>query len=179
MVATDIIKKHYKEGSELYEILLTHSTSVANKAVEIAQMHPEMDIDKDFVYEAALLHDIGVYLTNAPKIQCFGRYEYICHGYLGAEIVRKEGYEKHALVCERHTGSGITKESIIKNNIPVPCRDMIPETVEEKLVCFADKFYSKSKLDRLKTVDEIRKSLSKYGEASLNRFEGMVKLFLG
>jgi uncharacterized protein len=178
MDATHIIKKYYTEGSELYKILLTHSLSVANKALEIAQMHPELTIDKTFVYESAMLHDIGIFLTNAPKAQCFGEYRYICHGYLGAEIMRNEGFDKHALVCERHTGSGLTKEEIIQNNLPIPHRDMIPESLEEKLVCFADKFYSKSKPEREKSIDKIRKSLSKYGNAPLNRFNDMVKLFL-
>ncbi|MDR0683302.1 MAG: HDIG domain-containing protein [Dysgonamonadaceae bacterium] len=179
MVPLDIIKKYYKEGSELYEILLIHSFSVANKALEIAQMHSEWEIDKDFVYEAASLHDIGIFLTNAPKIQCFGKYPYICHGYLGAEIMRKEGFEKHALVCERHTGMGLDKKTIIQDKLPVPQRDMLPETLEEKLICFSDKFFSKSKLDRVKTIEQIKKHLSKHGSDSVSRFEEMIKLFLG
>ncbi|MCC8146496.1 MAG: HD domain-containing protein [Bacteroidales bacterium] len=173
----EIIKKYYNEDSELYKILLTHSTAVAEKSLEILNMHPEWSLDKDFIYESALLHDIGIFQTDASDIQCFGKYPYICHGYLGAELVRKEGYPKHALVCERHTGSGLTKEDV--KNFPVPYRDMLPESLEEKLICFADKFYSKTKLDKVKTVDKIRKNLSKYGEDSLNRFDAMVKLFLG
>jgi uncharacterized protein len=179
MIPTDIIKKYYKEGSELYEILLTHSLSVANKALEIAQMHLEWEVDTNFVYEAALLHDIGIFLTDAPKIQCFGKYPYICHGYLGAEIMRKEGFENHALVCERHTGTGLTKKRIIQNKLPVPQRDMLPETLEERLICFSDKFFSKSKLNRVKTIKQIKKQLSKHGNDSVSRFEDMVKLFLG
>jgi uncharacterized protein len=178
MIPTDIIKKYYQEGSKLYDILLTHSFSVADKALEIAQMHPEWETDKTFVYESALLHDIGIFLTDAPKIQCFGEYRYICHGYLGAEIMRKEGFDKHALVCERHTGSGMTKEEIEREKLPVPCRDMLPETIEEKLICFADKFFSKSKPEQVKSVEQIRKSLSKYGIDSVQRFDDMVKLFL-
>jgi uncharacterized protein len=178
MTPTNIIKKYYVEGSELYKILLAHSFSVADKALEITRMHPELNIDKRFVYEAALLHDIGIYLTSAPKIYCFGEYPYICHGFLGAEIMRKEGLEKHALVCERHTGSGLSKDYIVRHVLPLPQRDMLPESVEEKLVCFADKFYSKSGREGVKTVDQIRKHLSKYGVNILQRFEDMVKLFL-
>ncbi|GHT88158.1 phosphohydrolase [Bacteroidia bacterium] len=179
MKPTEIIKKYYKEKSELYAILLAHSFAVADKALEIVRMHPEWDMDKIFVYEAALLHDIGIFQTDAPKIQCFGKYPYICHGYLGAGILRKEGFDKHALVCERHTGAGLTKENIRKNQLPLPHRDMLPETLEEKLVCFADKFYSKSKPDKVKTVDQVQKSIAKYGADSLLRWEEMVKLFLG
>jgi len=42
-----------------------------------------------------------------------------------------EGYPKHGLVCERHTGTGITLEMIIKNNLPLPHRDMVPVSMEE------------------------------------------------
>jgi uncharacterized protein len=179
MAPKEIIKKYYKEGSEVYAILLAHSMAVADKALEIIRMHPEWNLDKVFVYESALLHDIGICRTDAPKIHCFGTYPYICHGYLGAGMLRKEGMDKHAWICERHTGMGLTKENILKNRLPLPHRDMLPETVEEKLICFADKFYSKSKPDSEKTVDQIRNSLSKYGADSLNRWEEMVKLFLG
>ena len=176
MDAIGIIKKYYEEDSPLYNILLTHSELVAQKSLEILKMHPEWNLDSDFVYESAILHDIGIYLTSAPSIYCYGKYPYICHGYLGAELMRKEGYPKHALTCERHTGSGLTKEDI--KGLPIPQKDMLPESLEEKLVCFADKFYSKSDLGKVKTIDRIRKSMAKRGDAALNRFEEMVKLFL-
>jgi uncharacterized protein len=179
MIPAEIIKKYYTEGSESYNILLVHSLAVANKALEIISTRPELNLDKAFVYEAALVHDIGIFLTNAPEIHCFGKSRYICHGYLGAEIMRKEGFEKHAWVCERHTGSGLTKETIVQNQFPIPQRDMIPLSVEEKLICFSDKFYSKSKIEKVKTVEQIRKSLSKYGDESVDRFNEMLKLFLG
>jgi uncharacterized protein len=179
MIPVDIIKKYYEEGTELYNLLLAHSFSVADKALEIALIHSEMNIDKTFVYEAALLHDIGIFQTDAPEIHCFGKFRYICHGHLGAEIMRREGFDKHALVCERHTGSGLTKEEIIRNDLPLPHKDMLPVSLEEKLVCFADKFYSKSKPERVKKVEKIRKSLSKYGEEPLKRFDEMLKMFLG
>lgn len=179
MIAFEIIKKYYEEGSPLYNILITHSVSVAEKAIEILKLHPEWNLDQDFIYESSLLHDIGIFMTNAPKILCYGKYPYICHGYLGAEIVRKEGLPKHALICERHTGSGLTKEDLKRENLPIPCRDMLPESLEEKLVCFADKFYSKTKLNEVKTIDQIRQSLSKYGNESLYRFDDMLKIFIG
>jgi uncharacterized protein len=179
MEAMDIIKKHYKYKSKLYNILITHSLLVANKALEIVKMHSEWKINKPFILEASLLHDIGIYLTNAPNIQCLGIHPYICHGYLGAKILLKENFHKHALICERHIGSGLTIKDIIQNNIPIPHSNFIPETLEEKLICFADKFYSKTQLYKLKTVDQIKKILSKHGNDSVSRFENMLKLFLG
>ncbi|MDR0546368.1 MAG: HDIG domain-containing protein [Dysgonamonadaceae bacterium] len=179
MAAIDIIHKYYREGDELYAILLSHSYAVAEKALDIAKNHPELVINQAFVEEAALLHDIGIFLTDAPKIHCFGSYPYICHGYLGADLLRKEGWDKYALVCERHTGTGLTLENIIQNQLPLPHRAMTPETIEEKLVCFADKFFSKSKPGKEKSPDKICKSIEKYGADSVARWDELVKLFLG
>ena len=74
-----LIDKYYAKGSPLYDILVTHSRRVAEKAQEIANSHPELEADENFLYEAAMLHDIGIYLTHAPDIQCFGTRPYICH----------------------------------------------------------------------------------------------------
>ena len=174
-----IIQQYYEPGTPLYEILVTHDTSVANKALEIAQMHPEMNLDTGFIYEAAMVHDIGIFMTYAPEIFCEGKHRYICHGYLGSQLMEEEGYPRHALVCERHTGTGIRKEEIIRHDYPLPHRDMMPVSLEEQLICFADKFYSKKHLEREKPIDKILKGLSKHGEESVVCFQEWCKLFLG
>lgn len=173
-----VFNKYYQPGTSLYNSVWSHSRLVADKALQLAQAHPELEIDLDFVYEAAMIHDIGVFLTNAPSIYCTGDQPYICHGVLGAELMRADGYPRHALVCERHTGTGLTVADIIAQNLPLPHRDMCPVSLEEKLVCFADKFYSKSNPDREKPLDKVRKSVARYGEDSLRRFEEMAALFL-
>ena len=175
----EIINEYYEENTPLYDILVAHSRLVAQKALNIAEMHPEMHLNKEFIYEAAMLHDLGIFKTNAPEIHCFGELPYICHGSVGSEILMKKGYEKHALVCERHTGTGLSATEIIKNNYPIPPREMIPETMEEILVCFADKFFSKTKMEKEKTVEKIRRGLVKHGEDSVKRFDDWHKLFLG
>ena len=174
-----IISEYYEEGSLLYDILVTHSNSVAQKALEIAEMHPEMNLDKNFIHEAAMLHDVGIFGTLAPEIHCFGELPYICHGSIGSEILMKKGYKKYALVCERHTGTGMSLIEILRNNHPIPHRNMIPESPEEKLICFADKFYSKTKSDKEKSIDKIRTGLAKHGTDSVKRFDEWCKLFLG
>ena len=154
MNALAIINKYYSEENELKHILLTHSRSVADKALQIAVKHPELHLDAGFLEEAALLHDIGIFMTDASGIQCFGTHPYICHGYLGSELLMKEGYPRHALVCERHTGAGMSLQSIIEQDLPIPHRDMVPVSMEEQVICFADKFFSKTHLDREKSVEK-------------------------
>ena len=73
----DIIAKYYPADSEVYTILVTHSRSVADKALAIARMHPEMNLDLTFIEEAAMLHDIGIFLCDAPEIDCHGSAKYI------------------------------------------------------------------------------------------------------
>lgn len=173
-----LIDKYYPVENELKHILLTHSRSVADKALEMAGKHPELNLDLQFVEEAALLHDIGIFKTDAPDICCFGTCPYICHGYLGADLMRQEGFLRHALVCERHTGAGITLKAMEEQKLPLPHREMVPVSLEEQLVCFADKFYSKTHLDREKTVEKARKSIAKYGEDGVARFDGWCRIFL-
>ena len=178
MDALAIIDKYYPAEDELKHILLTHSRSVADKALGVAARHPELGLDTAFLEEGALLHDIGIFLTDAPDICCRGTAPYICHGSLGADLMRAEGYPRHALVCERHTGAGLSLEQIVRENLPVPRRDMVPVSLEEQVICFADKFFSKTHLEREKTVDKALRSLAPYGEEGVNRFKGWCERFL-
>ncbi len=174
----EIIDKYYPEENEQRRIFLTHSRLVAAKALEIAAKHPEFGLDERFLWEAAMLHDIGIFLTDAPGIYCTGSLPYICHGYLGADLLREEGFPQHALVCERHTGAGLSLSDILSAKLPLPQRDMLPVSIEEKAICFADKFFSKTHPDREKTPEKIRKSLSRFGEEGVRRFDAWSKLFL-
>ena len=172
-----LIDKYYPEDNELRHILINHSQSVARKALQIVSSHPELHLDAQFVEEAAMLHDLGIFRTDAPGIQCFGSEPYICHGRLGAEILRKEGYERHARVCERHTGAGITCKEIIAQGLPLPHQDFLPETLEEKVICYADKFFSKTHLDQEKSIEKAEKSLAKFGEDGVMRFREWERMF--
>ncbi len=172
-----ILEKYYAKNPRLFEILLKHSKAVAEKALRIAERFPE--VDKEFVYQAAMLHDIGVIFTYIPELNPEGKHPYIAHGYLGRQLLEKEGLPKHALVCERHIGVGITKEEILKKKLPLPPRDMVPQTLEEKIVAFADKFFSKRPdgVVREKSVEEVIKDISKYGEEKVKIFKEWLKLF--
>lgn len=173
----EIINKYYPEDNELRHILLVHSRAVADKALAIADRHPELSLDRQFIEEAAMLHDIGIVRCNAPGIQCFGTEPYICHGRIGADMLRAEGFPRHARVCERHTGAGITRSQIIEQKLPLPEQDFLPETMEEKVICYADKFFSKTHLDEEKTIEQAIASLSKFGEEGVTRFREWVKMF--
>ncbi|MBP5338625.1 MAG: phosphohydrolase [Prevotella sp.] len=167
-----IIDNYYPEAeNDLRQLLLRHSRQVADRCLLIAQRHPELHLDEAFLEEAAMLHDIGIRWCHAPSIFCQGHEPYIRHGLLGGQLLRQKGLERHARVCERHTGTGITREQIEAQGLPLPLDGCYcPETLEEQLVCYADKFYSKSRPDRELTVEQAAQSLAKFGQDGVRKF---------
>lgn len=172
-----IIDLYYPEDTALRHILMIHSRAVMERALAICDRHRELNLDRNFIVEAAMLHDVGVFRCNAPGILCYGSEPYICHGRIGAELLRQAGFPRHARVCERHTGAGLTCAEIIKQNLPLLHEDFLPETLEEKLICYADKFYSKSSICRVKTMEQAERSLSKFGEEGVKRFRDWACIF--
>ncbi|WP_020586161.1 HD domain-containing protein [Desulfobacter curvatus] len=169
----EIISQFYDPDSKLFTLLVEHSRKVAAKSLEIAKGVAHLNPDMDFIENAAMLHDIGIFKTSSPKIGCAGKYPYVCHGYLGRELLDGLGLPREfGLVSERHTGAGITLENIIEADLPLPHRDMVPVTLEEKIICCADKFYSKSpkKQNKVMTRKKIEKSLAKLNPGHAERF---------
>ena len=172
-----IIHKYYPEDNELRRLLIRHSRDVAGRALLIASRHPELGLDTAFVEEAAMLHDLGIFMTDAPGIYCHGTDPYIRHGIDGATLLRSEGFPLHARVCERHTGTGITARQVAERHLPLPECDFTPETMEEQVICYADKFFSKSHPDSARTVEQAARSLGKFGQEGVNKFMLWAKMF--
>jgi uncharacterized protein len=176
----DIIEKLYYKDSITYGILVSHGKQVAEKALQVASKNADLKPDLKFIEEAAMLHDIGIFLTDTPDLCCIGDYPYICHGYLGRELLEKIGFPKHGLVCERHIGVGITLEDVKSQDLLLPERDMVPISIEEQIVCYADKFFSKgihavSRKER--TVEEAMDIISRYGPDKTDVFMKWVEKF--
>lgn len=142
---------------------MIHSRQVADRCLAIVAKHKELPVDVQFMEEAAMLHDIGIYRCDAPGIHCHGTEPYLRHGPIGGEILRAEGFPRHARVAERHTGTGLPGYE--------------PETLEEQIICYADKFYSKSRLDRVLTVAETAQSLEKFGHEGVLKFLAWAECF--
>lgn len=164
----EIIRKYYAEDSEAFRYLVVHSRAVARKAVEVAE---RVGADVVFVEEAAMLHDIGIFRCDFSEIGCHGDEPRIRHGIIGREILESEGLPRHALVCERHIGTGLTVQDIERQDLPLPHRDMVPVSIEEQIVCFADLFFSKADWEEEKSVEDIRKGLARHGADKVGKFD--------
>ena len=196
----DIIYHFYPHDTALRRLLILHSEKVRDKAFaileEACRNNPSTEllcIDEQLVNDGALLHDLGIGRTYGPGIHCEGNEPYICHGIIGARMLRDlidenrclkfsvapERLEQIARICERHTGAGLSMRDIVNQNLPItPPRDLVPETLEEKLVCLADKFYSKSgDPSKEKDLERVKRSLMKFGADSTARFEELCRLF--
>lgn len=175
----DLLAQYYDPQSGIFKILVEHGKLVARKALAAARKVAEMKPNLEFIKTAAMLHDIGIFQTDSPAFGCTGKHPYICHGILGSELLRNKGYQKLALVCERHVGAGISIADIQQHHLPLPERDMIPISIEEQLICYADKFFSKNGNGRPpeKSIAEIIDDLSPYGPDKVRRFESWVKKF--
>lgn len=182
MDALEIIRSFYPADTALRRRLLKHSEQVRDKALELAR-HSGAAADLEVVAAGAMLHDIGIGRCDAPGIDCRGDAPYIAHGTIGARMLREYGsehgldLEAYARICERHTGSGITAAEVKLQRLPLEVRDYLPETAEEALVCLADKFFSKSGDMTEKPLPKIRKSMLKFGAASLERFDALCRRF--
>ncbi len=155
------------------EILMTHGRMVAGKALEVCG-HLDVDAEtRALVIEAAYLHDIGVCRTDSPDIGCHGTEPYIRHGIIGREILDSEGLPLHALIAERHTGVGLTVADIVSQKLPLPEREMVPYSLPERIICFADLFFSKNpaKIEVEKSADKIRRTLSRHGSEKVALFD--------
>ncbi len=167
----EIIRKYCVPGSRVFHVMVDHGKKVSQKALTAADQVVHLKPDRRFILEAAMLHDIGMVYTDLPKLGCGGTHPYICHGLLGRIILETMGLHRHAMVCERHVGTGLTADDIRRQQIPLPLRDMVPETMEEQIICYADKFYSKSwPGNGEKSIDEIVKSLSRFGTEKVEKF---------
>ncbi|MBC8018905.1 MAG: HDIG domain-containing protein [Verrucomicrobia bacterium] len=160
-------------------IIAGHGSAVAGLALNVCHALGLSEADCRFVEEAALLHDIGVCRIQAPRLGLEGGFPYIMHGIIGREILEGEGLPRHALVCERHIGVGLTVEDIIRQQLPLPQRDMTPRSTCERIICFADLFYSKNpnKITFQKSPEQVRNKLAGFGDDKVQIFEGWMELF--
>jgi uncharacterized protein len=104
-----------------------HCLAVANKASRLAYaLEGRFSIDRNYLWSAALLHDIGRCVTHDP----------IMHGVEGYHLLMKLGHSREASVCISHILFGLDATEAV--SFGLPAHDFIPRTIEERLVPLVD-----------------------------------------
>jgi uncharacterized protein len=126
--------------------VIDHCKMVSRVSVSIAKafVNKGFDVDVKLVEVSSLLHDIGRCKTHT-----------VDHGIVGGQIARSLGLSRSIVrIIERHVGGGVPKDEA--RMLGWPPRDYLPRTLEEKIVCYADK-----RVEGLKTVP-IERALKPY-----------------
>jgi uncharacterized protein len=161
---------------EALDQVYTHCRIVCDIA---EQLHASSGLGADvgLVRAGALLHDVGVYrLYDAAGRLDHARY--IWHGLLGYELLRGEGLaEALCRFASHHTGVGITREDVLRQQLPLPPADYVAETPEEALVMYADKFHTKTAPPAFLTAPAYAAYVRRFGANQVAAFEAMRAAF--
>ena len=118
---------HQKYGSN--QAIVGHCKTVAKAAGVICEELRKQGkrVDWEAVRAGALLHDIGR-----------NRVQTVRHGLEGAEMLWDQGVDDRVVeMVRKHVGAGISPEEA--ESLGMPDFDFLPRTLEERIVCFADK----------------------------------------
>ncbi|MFX0039814.1 MAG: HDIG domain-containing metalloprotein [Promethearchaeota archaeon] len=130
-----------------------HSEKVADKAIEIAHKIKKVKVDVNLVEIGALLHDIGRVKTHSFK-----------HALIGGKILKQRGFSnKLARICETHILGGLDKEDA--RRVGLPEKNYIPSTLEEKIICLADKHMAGTR--EVTIQDRFNRWFRKYGRSKI------------
>ena len=87
-------------GNMFQELIWTHSLIIFDIAKQIGKELNEkynIKIDFDLLYIGALVHDIGVYNCFDQNLQ--PTRDYVEHGFIGYNILKKENYDDYMIYC--------------------------------------------------------------------------------
>ncbi|MEZ4678824.1 MAG: HDIG domain-containing protein [Caldilineaceae bacterium] len=174
-----IIHRYLAPDSAAYPLYLIHCTLVAKLALEIAERLALDAAAQRFIEEAAMLHDIGIVRTQMPVIFCDGALPYLYHLTEGHKLLEAEGLPQHARVAQTHSGIVLTAEGLTAVGLTDDLGPFMPRSLEEKIINFADLFYSKDSatLWRNRSVIEARDSIEKFAPTNLILFDQWAATF--
>lgn len=172
----EALHRSHAPNEEVFELVWTHCRIVGDIALQLAQSSG-VELDIQLVKAGCLLHDIGVYsLFDESGFENVK--DYITHGVRGEEILKYEGFNETIWrFASHHTGAGITKEQIVRSNLPLPHQDFLAETPEEELVMYADKFHSKTEPPYFNSHEYYTDYVARFGEASSASFAALTAKF--
>jgi uncharacterized protein len=176
-----LLHQKYAKSEMLLELVWTHCNIVVDIALDLLdnQEFDKSGLPREYVIQAGLLFDIGVYLCGGyewmPGQEPADR-PYVQHGVVGAWILQQEGYAPQIIqVAHSHAGVGISHDDIRNYGLQLPEADYLPYTMLQMLLAYASKFHSKT--PKFKDRNMITASLSRFGKQKVERFEELEAMF--
>ncbi|MCW4035550.1 MAG: TIGR00295 family protein [Candidatus Bathyarchaeota archaeon] len=130
--------------------VVEHCKAVSALAIKFANIckNKGYPVDVDLVEVGALLHDIGRSKTHD-----------VDHAVVGVEIAESLNLPASIVsIIECHIGGGIGENEAKMLGLPV--KDYLPTTMEQKIVCYADKLISGNKVVPIEhTIESFSKKL--------------------
>jgi uncharacterized protein len=161
---------------EAFELVHTHCEIVRRIAEQLLARR-DHGLDAELVRVGCLLHDIGVYrlFDGTGALDHSG---YIRHGVLGRDLLQELGFDERLWgFCARHIGMGLTREDVCRQGLPIPVADYLPESGEEELVMYADKFHRKTSPPVFMTADSCAITVRRFGDDKARRFAASLDRF--
>lgn len=141
---------------------------------------PPRLLDEHLVLIGGLLHDIGTYRvfkhdgSDGEPLK-FSKKRYILHGLKGYEYLLDEGVDESiAQFCRNHTGVGLTRDDVVRQELPLPPADYVPMNLEQEVVMYADKFHSKSVPPKFLQVEAYTARAERFGGENKQRWLDLV-----
>ncbi len=116
--------------------VIAHCLTVTDYALDLAAKIETKgyNVNLDLVEAGGILHDLGRCKTNSVE-----------HGVVGANLALALDIKNEVVnIIKRHVGAGITEKEA--EAMGWPKDNYMPQTLEEKIVCYADKRVDEGKV---------------------------------
>ncbi len=137
------IHRRYAQSDKVFNLIYEHCQIVAEIAKWCVEQN-KLNVDKDLLEASCLLHDIGTYALFDAEGMDKNEHNYKQHAIFGAALIIEESLDiRIANIVRTHVLMGLSKKEIIDGGFGMPQKDYLPNTIEARLLCYADRFHSK------------------------------------
>jgi len=144
----------FMKDKDMPRSIIDHQLAVCRKAYQIAKEITGEKIDFYVLQIGALTHDIGRLTTHSMD-----------HGIQGALILEKLEMDKEICrIAETHLMGGLSRQDADDLGLS-KVDDFMPKTIEEKVVCLADKYCSGK--NEITIEERFKRWMQRHGETEL------------
>ena len=142
-VKIEEVHNRYAQNEHVLNLVYGHCQIVVEIALWCVDQN-NLDVDKELLVAACLLHDIGTYAIFDAKGLDDNEHNYKQHAVFGAALALEEGFDiRVADAIRTHLLMGLSQKEIVDSGFGMPQKDYFPATIEARLLCYADRFHSK------------------------------------